>query len=137
MEPKMRILITLFLSVVLNSCRPDHNAFILNNTEAEVLIESRGGVTKVSSNGETPFDEIKDLDRLILTVSGHKIELGNILRQLSLAYLQASSVEVSEPYHLLVVVKNDGFIYLGYRTVAEGRSGLFGRQPDRFPYKWK
>jgi hypothetical protein len=136
MEPKIKLLITLFLAVFLNSCRPDHNAFVLNKTKFDIFLETRKGKSNIFPNGEIAFDEIKDLDRIILKVSSQKIDLGNVLRELSLKYLQACSVEVGEPHHLLVVVKEDGFIYLGYRTVDKGKSGFFRRQPDKFPYKW-
>lgn len=136
MEHTIKILI---LGVLINlaSCHPDHNAYIINLSKDEATISYDNKSQKLSPNSELFYDDLKYSNKIVLEISNKRIFLGEKFLKIDKLYHDYTAAFVGEPYHLLIQISKDGFVYLGYRTVKDARSGLFKKQPKGFPIKWK
>jgi len=139
MEQKMKK--TLFIgiigiSLILASCHPEHDAYIINLTREEATISCDNISQKISPNSEFAYDDLKYSNKIILEISNKRISLGQKLQSINKSYHEYAATIVGEPHHLLIQISKDGFVYLGYRTVKDARSGLFKKQPEGFPLKW-
>lgn len=137
MESKLINSILIGGLLLLTSCRPDNKSYLLNSTNKLVLCYYDAKVIEVFPDTKISYDEIRNLEALVIEIDGREIRLGEAIKKISLQYHQKTSEFVSEPHHLVVQINRNGFIYLGFETMNNERSDLFNLQPKGFPIRWK